>query len=225
MTPDWDNLEGGVVMGGLAPVAGLKANPNNPRRISDRRFRALMDSMQRDPAMMLARPVIATDDHVVIAGNMRLRAAKELGWATIPVVYATLDELREREWAIRDNREYGEDDDQALAEMAYEHSKAGGDLSMTGLTDDELLRLLRMVGVEPEGEPEAPPPPDAPVEVRLRGWLRFDLDKSAAMYLRAEGRDRENDFGAEVPSLLLGLDIRAYEGPASIKLTLGSLRD
>ena len=60
-------------------VSQLKLNPKNPRLIKDDKFRKLVRSIQEFPKMMALRPIVIDDDNMVLGGNMRLRAIKELG--------------------------------------------------------------------------------------------------------------------------------------------------
>ena len=106
--------------------------------------------------MLRARPLIALPDGTVIAGNQRLLAARELGWESIPVVFADLDEARAVEWALRDNRGYAEDVDEQLALLLGELAEAGRDLSLTGFGSGELARLL--ADLAPAGDPDDVPP-------------------------------------------------------------------
>jgi len=126
----------------LVPVSELREWERNPRRISDTRFEALKRSMQADPDMLSARPVIALPDGRVFAGNMRLRAAVELGWESIPTVYADLDETRAATWALRDNNPYGEWDDEPLAVIVSELERAGVDPLLTGFSQDDFDALI-----------------------------------------------------------------------------------
>ena len=96
-------------------VSRLREWPENPRAISASRLAALQQAMTDDPEMLWARPVIALLDGTVIAGNMRLRAGRELGWETIPTIYVDLSPDEARLWALRDNNQYGEWDEPALS--------------------------------------------------------------------------------------------------------------
>ena len=79
------------------PVSQLEVNrgqiyglPKNPRFIKDERFNALKKSLAELPEMTNFRPCIVypsdNGKHVVIAGNMRFRAAVDLGWKQINCV-------------------------------------------------------------------------------------------------------------------------------------------
>ena len=50
------------------------------------------------------KPIIATKDNVVIAGNHQLAAARELGWDQIAVLFVEDDEITAKAFALADNR-------------------------------------------------------------------------------------------------------------------------
>jgi len=98
-------------------VEGL---PKNPRFIRDDRFNALVKSIKDAPEMLKLRELIVVEHgkkFVVIGGNMRLRACKELGMETVPckVLPADTPVAKLREYAIKDNNGFGEDDWDVLA--------------------------------------------------------------------------------------------------------------
>lgn len=126
-------------------VDALALNEQNPRVISKPRFEQLKRSLVNDPQMMHARPLIATTTGVVIAGNMRLRAARELGWETIPVVRVELDDAQAKLWLLRDNQSYGDWHDEQLAELLYTLHEAGADLDLSGFDESETAKLLESV--------------------------------------------------------------------------------
>jgi DNA methylase len=66
------------------PLARLRCWPENPRTIRPERLEQLKRALAVDPEMLRARPLLALPDGTVIAGNQRLRAARELGWADDP---------------------------------------------------------------------------------------------------------------------------------------------
>lgn len=125
------------------PIAELVPWDRNPRSITNAALAALVRSLEADPSMMQARPVIALLDGRVIAGNQRLRAAAQLGWTTVPAVYVDLDEQRATTWALRDNNPYGDWEEESLATLLAE--LAADDealLALTGFSDDDLQALL-----------------------------------------------------------------------------------
>lgn len=149
-----------------ARVDRLVPNPRNPRRMRQERWQQFLRTLAAERLLMEARPVIARlEDWVVIAGNMRLLGARELGWKTIPTVFASLDEVRQAFWMFLDNRGFGEDDEDVAAELLAELAARGGDLALTGFQRSETDALLRRLAqrdrdpdaavLSPIGEPES----------------------------------------------------------------------
>jgi hypothetical protein len=111
----------------LLPLAKLEVNkgqiegvPKNPRFIRDNKYKQLVESISNTPEMMKARPLIVHqqgEKYVVLAGNMRLRAMRELKWHECPcAITAEGTEAKKlREYAIKDNVSFGEDDMDLLA--------------------------------------------------------------------------------------------------------------
>lgn len=92
-------------------IANIKLNPNNPRLIKDEKFLKLVKSIQGFPDMLKLRPIVVNDDLVVLGGNMRLKACKEAGMKEVPVIKASdLTEEQQREFIIKDNISFGEND-------------------------------------------------------------------------------------------------------------------
>jgi site-specific DNA-methyltransferase (adenine-specific) len=91
----------------------------NPRSIKERDFKSLCKSLRNNPEHFDARPLILsnrTGQLVIIAGNMRYRAATEIGMEKVPTILIEgLDEAREKEIIIRDNVNNGEWDFDMLA--------------------------------------------------------------------------------------------------------------
>ena len=141
------------------PVASLKPWPENPRLIRPESLEALKDALVADREMLSARPLIALPDGTVICGNQRLLAAQELGWETIPVISVDLEPERARLWALRDNNQFGDWDEPALAELLAELAAGGVELALTGFASDEIDRLL--AGFTPEVDPNDVPEPPA----------------------------------------------------------------
>lgn len=99
-------------------VPGL---PRNPRFIRDDRFEALKKSRPDAPEMLELRELLVYPSKdgkfVVVGGNMRLRACRELGFDEIPckVIGKDVDVRKLREYAIKDNNEFGQNDFDILA--------------------------------------------------------------------------------------------------------------
>lgn len=111
----------------LEPNKGqINGLPKNPRFIKDDRFLLLKKSIEADPEMMALRECLvypifgaegAEQKYVIIAGNMRFRACKDLGYVTVPckVIPAETPVEKLRAYAIKDNIAYGDDDFDLLA--------------------------------------------------------------------------------------------------------------
>ena len=100
-------------------LSSIKSNPNNPRLIKDDRFEKLKKSIQDFPKMMALRPMVVNSDMVVLGGNMRLKALKELGYKEIPNEWVkkahTLTDEEIKRFIIVDNVGFGEHDWDVLA--------------------------------------------------------------------------------------------------------------
>lgn len=98
------------------PVKDIKANVLNPRIIRDKKFEDLKRSIQDLPQMLSLREIVVDEDHVVLGGNMRLKALKELKFKTTKVVmWKGLTPDEKKEFIIKDNANYGNWDWDILA--------------------------------------------------------------------------------------------------------------
>ena len=100
-------------------LSQIKSNPNNPRVIKDDKFQKLVKSIQEFPKMMELRPMVINSDNIVLGGNMRLKALKELGYKDIPDSWVKraedLTDDEQRRFIIADNVGFGEHDWEMLA--------------------------------------------------------------------------------------------------------------
>lgn len=93
----------------------IKDVPKNPRFIKDERYEALKKSIEDDPEMLQLRELVAYDNNgelVVILGNMRYRAMKELGYkdAPVKVLPTETDAKKLRAYIQKDNIAFGQND-------------------------------------------------------------------------------------------------------------------
>ena len=99
-------------------VPGL---PRNPRLVKKERYEATRRSIEESPEMLELRELIVVEymdgKYVVVCGNLRLRACKELGYKTVPckVLPADTPAKKLREYASKDNINYGENDKDIIA--------------------------------------------------------------------------------------------------------------
>ena len=94
-------------------ITDIKPNPKNPRLIKDEKFAKLVQSLKDFPEMLEKRPLICFTDTdgklVVLGGNMRLKAAKEVGLKELPVMLADdWTEEQKQQFLIKDNVGFGE---------------------------------------------------------------------------------------------------------------------
>jgi DNA modification methylase len=94
-------------------IADIKANPKNPRVIKDDKFAKLVKSITDFPEMLDKRPLVCFTDTdgkvVVLGGNMRLKAAKEVGLKELPIILADdWTEEQKAQFLIKDNVSFGE---------------------------------------------------------------------------------------------------------------------
>jgi ParB-like chromosome segregation protein Spo0J len=104
----------------LVKISEVKPNPKNPRIIKDGKFNKLVTSIKEFPDMLNKRPLIVftdvDDKYVVLGGNMRLKACKEIGLKEIPIIVADeWTEEQKSEFLIKDNVGFGEWDWDSLA--------------------------------------------------------------------------------------------------------------
>lgn len=156
---------------GLRPfnVADLSESDDNPRWISTDKLDDLKYALATQPGMMEARPIIADEYGIVICGNMRLRAAKEMGWEAVPTfIHHFESDAEKREWMLRDNQEYGDWVPDQLAAMVAEHVAQGADTRLLGFGEDEIMQLvMRASGDAIVPEPSEPPKPELTSEVMI----------------------------------------------------------
>jgi hypothetical protein len=103
----------------MIKLSDLKKNPNNPRLIKDDKFQKLVKSIENFPKMMELRPIIVNDQNIVLGGNMRLAALKELGYKEIPNEWVKkakdLTPGQQNEFIVKDNVSFGAWDWDTLA--------------------------------------------------------------------------------------------------------------
>lgn len=98
----------------MIKLSSIKLNPNNPRVINSDKFKKLVKSIKDFPKMMELRPIVVNSDNIVLGGNMRLKALKELGYKEVPKEWIKnaddLTEDEQRQFIIKDNVGFGEHD-------------------------------------------------------------------------------------------------------------------
>lgn len=94
----------------------LKENPENPRFIKDSKYKKLVQSIKDFPEMLEKRPIVVDENFIVLGGNMRLKALRELGikktWVSVAKNWT---KKQKEKFLIKDNIPYGEWDFDILA--------------------------------------------------------------------------------------------------------------
>src|SRR3990167_10000489 len=93
----------------------IQGLPKNPRVLKDDKYKKLVKSIQEDPEMLELREMIVfplDDKFVVIAGNMLLKAMRELKYEKAPckVLSPEVSVEKLKAYTIKDNNSFGEYD-------------------------------------------------------------------------------------------------------------------
>lgn len=94
----------------------LQGLPKNPRFFRDYRYEAMKKSIEESPEMLELRELIVfpypEDRYIVVCGNLRLRACRELGYKELPckILSPETTVKKLREYATKDNVSFGEND-------------------------------------------------------------------------------------------------------------------
>lgn len=100
-------------------LSEIHTNPSNPRLIKDDRFKKLVKSISEFPKMMELRPIIVDSEGMILGGNMRFKALKELKYKDVPDKWIkraeTLTDEEKQRFIIEDNVPFGEWDWDILA--------------------------------------------------------------------------------------------------------------
>jgi hypothetical protein len=143
-------------------VSDLHPDPDNARVHGRDNLRAIRESLQRFGQV---RPLLATADYVVVAGNGTLAAAEALGWEELDVVVLPWeDREKARAYAIADNRtaELAAWDNDALAGQLTDLAASGLDMGPLGFDVPPLG--------DPSGEPVTQADRDAAEAEAERGY-------------------------------------------------------
>lgn len=131
----------------------LKHFERNPRRISKEQFEKLCNNIKADPDFFNARPLLVNKigkDHIVYAGNQRLRAAHKLKLDKVPCVIASdLPESLMKKRLVLDNITHGEFDYDLLA-SEFDMNE----LLELGMQEKD-LEIFNIQDIEPEAEDES----------------------------------------------------------------------
>lgn len=176
------------------PVESLSTMPGNPRKGD-------VEAVKKSYARFGQRkPIVATTDGTVIAGNHQLLAARALGWSEIAVVFVDDDDQTAKAFALADNRvsDLGSYDDVALGQLLEEVSSYDDGLLGTGYSMSDVDALLGRDVLDEDEEPveEMLKPFERShflisVAISQHGWV-FDILREALEGVDCEIRSSQN---------------------------------
>ena len=121
------------------PIDELLFDAGNPRRMPGGQDEALTRSMHD---FGLVQPILARrEDRVVVGGHQRLRAARRLGYKSVPVIWLDVSQERARLLNLALNKISGTWDEELLARLLADLNAAPDvDLSLSGFEPEELTK-------------------------------------------------------------------------------------
>jgi ParB-like chromosome segregation protein Spo0J len=128
------------------PIGSIIADPSNVRSHNSKNLGAIRESLKRFG--QVEPLVVQSSTRIVIGGNGRLEAMKEIGWDTVEIVEVDINHVEANALAITLNRtaELGEWNDEALSAVLKSYSEsqpeAKAELTLLGWDADDLKALL-----------------------------------------------------------------------------------
>ncbi len=140
-------------------ISSITENAANPRTINKHKFQKLVNSVKEFPEMLSLRPIVVDKDNVILGGNMRYKACKELGLKEVYIIQAEdLNEKQAQEFIIKDNVGFGEWDWDILANdwdtdlLEDWGLELNIDDAIDDLEEDDDIELPQSVQLEPPKE-------------------------------------------------------------------------
>jgi DNA modification methylase len=153
------------------PISSIQPYENNPR-LNDASVDAVAASIRE---FGFRQPIVVDEEGVIIVGHTRYKAALKLGLEEVPVHVAVgMSKSQAKAYRIADNQTATIsqwDDDKLPLELAQLQAM-DFDLSLTGFSADELMRLLDSGSNAGQTDPDAvPEPPDESIKQSGDLWL------------------------------------------------------
>lgn len=165
-------------------INDIRQHARNPRKINAQAMKRLKASIQRDPAFMILRPIVVDGEGIILGGNQRWLACKELGMVDLPdgwVIRATdLTPEQRKRFILVDN---------APAGMA-------GEWDMDTLKADWGLPELAELGFDVSTLQDPASGNDAPPQTGRDEELKANLIYLAVPYSHPDAAVRESRFNA-----------------------------
>lgn len=132
------------------PVGKLIPYENNPR-LNDDAVPAVAESIKKFGFKV---PMVISKDFVVVTGHTRLKAVKQMGWETVPCIFA--DDLSEQEveaFRLADNKvgEIAEWDERALLKELQKIAAEDSPLDMGAFGFEDVETMLQQLAGETDG--------------------------------------------------------------------------
>ena len=129
------------------PISSITPNKYNPNRQGEHEFNLLLRSMRDDG---FTTPILVQrETREIVDGEHRWRAARELGYETIPVVFVHMTAEQMRVATLRHNRARGQEDIELTAELLRELESVGAlkwAQKSLQMDDVEMQRLMTDIG-------------------------------------------------------------------------------
>nr|WP_298930348.1 DNA methyltransferase [uncultured Erythrobacter sp.] len=193
------------------PAASLVPDPRNARTHPKRQIEQIIASIK---AFGFTNPILADPDGNLIAGHGRLRAAKEMGLAEVPVIeLAGLSEAQKKALRLADNKialNAGWDMEILKLEMAeLTMPEIDIDLGLTGFSSGEIDVVL-----EESPDPDDEVIPEVPIEPRVRTGDIWQLGEHRI----ACGDGRDTEFLMQLVGEGQQIDCAFLDPPYNVKI-------
>ena len=136
----------------IRKLADLTNWVDNPRTITDKEFDRLKEQIK---LLGQYKPLIVNQNNIVLGGNMRLRAMKELGVEeAMCAIVLTDNEAQMLEFALSDNDQAGTTDEEKVAELVTLHPLKTPDLFSVAVAAPKPISVV-LKGVSPDDEDQS----------------------------------------------------------------------
>lgn len=107
----------------LIEIGKIKQNKDNPRKLSQSKEWLLRESIEKNPKMLEARPIIINQKNIIIAGNQRYSVLKKLGKKKVEVIQVEVTPEEENNIIILDNYQFGIWDTKKIRDFDFDFTK------------------------------------------------------------------------------------------------------
>lgn len=119
-------------------ISKLKLAEYNPRKMTDKDLNNLKKSLER---WGFVQPIVVNKDFTVIGGHQRIRAWKEMGNDTVPVMQISITKKEEKALNLALNRISGDWDTDKLFAVIND-LRVEDELNFTGFDEKEVSQIL-----------------------------------------------------------------------------------